>query len=49
MIGWVGGWMDGWIDTAELNKQNHSTKNFIFSLIIYIFLDKKFFRKLPQR
>ena len=38
------------MDGAELPKLNHSTNNFIsFLWLFYTFLDKKFFRKLPQR
>jgi len=52
MDGWVDGWMDdGWMDGQNLPGQtNHSTNNFIsFLWLFYTFLDKKFFKKLPQR
>ena len=57
IFGWMDGWMDGWMEGSELPKPNHPTNNFIsFSLAFldnfisfYTFLDKKFFRKLPQR
>jgi hypothetical protein len=41
------GWMDGW---GRALKPNHSINNFTYFLwAFYTFLDKKFFRKLPQR
>jgi hypothetical protein len=40
----------GWMHGAKFPKSNHSTNHFIsFSWSFYTYLDKKFFRKLPQR
>jgi hypothetical protein len=56
MGGWVGGWMDGWMDGwmegrmdwAKLLKPNNPNNKFIFPCTFYTFLNKKFFRNLPQ-
>jgi hypothetical protein len=41
MDGWIDEFLDGQTDGAEVPKPNHSTKNFIFSLIfLYLFRPK---------
>jgi hypothetical protein len=57
--GWMDGWMDGWIEVWKdgligglhrVSKSNYLTNNITFPLWpFYIFLDKKFFRKISQR
>ena len=41
------GWMDGWMGQSSPNQTIQPTT--LFSLVFYTFLDKKFFRKLPQK
>jgi hypothetical protein len=44
--GWMGGWMGG-VEPLQVKPLNQHL--YFFSLVFYTFLDKKFFRKLPQR
>jgi hypothetical protein len=60
IVGWIdgwmdrqtAGWMDGWMVVAKLLKPNHPTNKqqlYFFFLVFYTFLDKTFFRKIPQK
>jgi len=46
-FGWMDRWMDGWLGGAKFPKSTNNIISFLW--LFYIFLDKKFFRKLPQR
>jgi hypothetical protein len=51
MDGWMDGWVGGWMSGAELPKPNQpfNQQFYFFLWPFYTLLNKKFFRKLPQR